>query len=158
MAIDLIRIDDRFIHGLVIIGWARALRCKQIVVANDKVAKNEPQKKLMRIATPDEIKIFILTINEAADLIKKGQFDILPTILLISNPKDALQLVQEGVSIKNINVGGMKFTPDRKQLFPSISMNDEEMQVCRQLAANYGIELEVRTSPESPAANLLDHI
>lgn len=157
MSIDLIRIDDRFIHGLVVVGWVRAIRCKQIVVANDKVATNELQKKLMKVATPKDIEVFIVTINEGAKLIKEGKFEAESTILLIANPKDALRLVQEGVKIKSINIGGMKFTKDRKQLFPAISMNEEEIEVCRQLSS-YGIELEVRTPPDAPKVNLFDYI
>ncbi|MEW6095607.1 MAG: PTS sugar transporter subunit IIB [bacterium] len=157
MSINLIRIDDRFIHGLVVIGWVKAIGCEQIVVANDNVASNELQKTLMKAATPTGIKVFILPMKEAIKLIKEGEFDALSTMLLIANPKDALRLVQEGVPVKSINIGVMKFTSDRRQLFPSISMNEEEIEVCRQLS-NYGIEIEVRTPPDAPKVNLFDHI
>lgn len=157
MAIDLVRIDDRFIHGLVVVGWVRAIRCKQIVVANDKVAANELQKTLMKIATPPDIEVLIVSIDEAIKLIKEGRFDTISTMLLIANPQDALRLVQKGVNIKSINVGGMKFAKGRKQLFPSISMSEEEMEICRQLS-NYNIEMEVRISPDAPKVNLLDYI
>jgi len=157
MSIDLIRIDDRFIHGQVVVGWVKAIGCKQIVVANDKVATNELQKKLMKAATPAGIEVFIVSIQEAIKLIKEGKFEPLSTMLLIANPKDALRLVQGGVPIKSINIGVMKFTTDRKQLFPSISMNEEEIKICHQLS-NYGIEIEVRTSPDAPKVNLFDYI
>ncbi|MFH1563658.1 MAG: PTS sugar transporter subunit IIB [Nitrospirota bacterium] len=158
MSIDLIRIDDRFIHGLVVVGWVPAIRCTQIVVANDRVAANETQKKLMRMATPEGIEAFILTIKEAAELIKEGKFESQKTMLLIGNPDDALRLVHEGVNIKSINVGVMKFTPDRKQIFPSISMNEKEIAIFRQLSTDYGIEIEVRTPPDASKVNLLNHI
>jgi len=157
MSIDLVRIDDRFIHGLVVVGWVKAIRCKQIIVANDKVASNELQKRLMKAATPEDIEVFIVSIKEAARLIKEGKFEALSTMLLIANPKDALRLIQEGVIIKTINLGGMHFAPDRKQLFPAISMNEEEIEICRQLA-HYGIEIEVRTPPNAPKVNLFDYI
>lgn len=157
MSIELVRIDDRFIHGLVVVGWVRAINCRQIVVANDKVALNNLQKTLMKTASPEGIEVFIVSINEAAKLIKEGKFEKDRTMLLMANPRDALRLIQEGINIKSINLGGMHFTPDRKQLFPSISMNEEEIEICRQLA-NYGIEIEVRTSPEMPKINLFDYI
>lgn len=157
MSIDLIRIDDRFIHGLVVVGWVKAINCRQIIVANDKVASNNLQKTLMKTATPEGIEIFIVSINEAAKLIKEGKFETGRTMLLLANPKDALRLIQEGVNIKSINLGGMHFTADRKQLFPSISMNEEEIEICRQLG-KWGIEIEVRTSPEAPKINLFDYI
>ncbi len=158
MSIELVRIDDRFIHGLVAVGWVRAINCKQIIVANDKVAANEMQKKLMMLATPEGIKAFILSIKEAAELIKQGKFESQVTMLLIGNPNDALRLVQEGVKIKNIKVGVMKFTPDRKQIFPSISMNEKELEIFRQLSTQYGIEIEVRTHPDALKVDLFDHI
>ena len=158
MSIDLVRIDDRFIHGLVAVGWVMAIRCTQIVVANDKVAVNEMQKKLMKLATPEGIESFILSIKDTAGLIKQGKFESQTTMLLISNPDDVLRLVQEGVTIKNLNVGVMKFTPDRKQIFPSISMNEKEIEIFRQLSTQYEIEIEVRTHPDASKVNLFDHI
>lgn len=157
MSLALVRIDDRFIHGLVVVGWVKAINCRQIVVANDKVASNDLQKTLMKVATPEGIEIFIVTIKEAAKLIKEEKFETGRTMLLIANPQDALRLIEEGVNIKSINLGGMHFAPDRKQLFPSISMNEEEIETCRQLAS-WGIEIEVRTSPEAPKINLFDYI
>ena len=158
MSIDLVRIDDRFIHGLVAVGWVRAIRCTQIIVANDRVAANEMQKTLMKLATPEGIEAFILPIKEAAELIKQGKFESEVTMLLIGNPDDVLRLVQEGVIIKNINVGVMKFTPDRKQIFPSISMNEKEIEIFRQLSTQYGIEIEVRIHPDASKVNLFEHI
>lgn len=157
MSIELCRIDDRLIHGLVVIGWAPAIRCHQIIVANDKVALNNLQKTLMKAATPEGIEVSIVSIKEAADLIKEGKCEAISTMLLISNPKDALRLVQEGVNIKSINLGGMHFTPDRKQVFSSISMTEEEIEICQQLA-NAGIEIEVRISPNDCKVNLFEHI
>lgn len=150
-------IDDRFIHGRIIVGWVPKIRCQQIIVANDKVASNDLQKTLMRAATPEEIKVFMVSVKEAADLIKEGKLESVITLLLIGNPKDALRLLQEGVNIESIVLVGMHYTPDRKQIFPAISINEEEIEICRQLI-NYGIKIEVRDSPDAPKANLFNHV
>ena len=71
MPILLARIDDRLIHGQVVVGWAQALKANHIVVIDDDVAGNDMQKFLFRMATPDDIKLSILKINEAAEIIKK---------------------------------------------------------------------------------------
>lgn len=52
MDLQLIRIDDRLIHGQVVVGWVRALNIERLVVANDSIAANAMQRTLMEMAVP----------------------------------------------------------------------------------------------------------
>lgn len=52
MDISLIRVDDRLIHGQVVMGWTQALGIQQILVADDETAADQGQKMLLLLAVP----------------------------------------------------------------------------------------------------------
>ncbi len=41
MSLDLVRVDDRLIHGQVVVGWGRELKPDLVVLVDDEVAANE---------------------------------------------------------------------------------------------------------------------
>ena len=52
MAVELLRIDDRLVHGQVVEGWLKALRINHIVVASDMVEADDTQKALVSPSGP----------------------------------------------------------------------------------------------------------
>ena len=64
MPVMLFRIDDRLIHGQIVVGWVNALKADSIIVINDAVARNELQKCLLKMAVPPEIKVEIFAVDE----------------------------------------------------------------------------------------------
>ena len=63
--IKLARIDDRLLHGQVAFTWVSSLGIDCIVVANDKVAKDDFQKMAMGLAKPPSAKLHILSLADA---------------------------------------------------------------------------------------------
>ena len=57
MNITVFRIDERLIHGQIVTAWLQYADAKQIVVVDDNAAKNTKKKKLLRMATPKDIKL-----------------------------------------------------------------------------------------------------
>ena len=47
--IKLLRVDDRLIHGAVAFSWTKELSINLIVLANDKIAKDDFQKMTLDI-------------------------------------------------------------------------------------------------------------
>ena len=66
MSIALARIDDRLIHGQVVVGWVKALDIQALVVINDAIAANAMQKTLMEMAVPSGLKVHFATVEEGA--------------------------------------------------------------------------------------------
>ena len=52
MTLVLCRVDDRLIHGQVIVGWGQPLGIQRIVLADDDVARSEWEQDLYRMAVP----------------------------------------------------------------------------------------------------------
>lgn len=144
--IRLFRIDDRLIHGQIISAWISALEVDTIVVADDKVVKDELQKMMLRMATPSNIKLKILGVKDAAPYLsdEKNNGRVL---VLVKGVEQILMLVKEGVSVKSINIGNMSMDPKKKKIYKSIWVGDDDIKHLEELNS-MGIELEVRVIPD----------
>jgi len=65
MAIHLYRIDDRLIHGQVVVGWGQPLNARFMVLVDDLVASSDWEKELYRMAVPPEMEIFFADVGAA---------------------------------------------------------------------------------------------
>ena len=157
MSVVLVRIDDRLIHGQVVENWMKFLKIDHVVVVNDFVASDRMQKTLFSMAVPDHAKISILTITQAKEAILNGQFERDRAMLLLVSPQDVLNLIDKGVRIKEVNVGGMHYSPDKKQILKAISVSKEDMQAFQELD-RLGVHLEARMVPDDEKIDIMEII
>jgi PTS system mannose-specific IIB component len=148
MDIQLLRIDDRLIHGQVVVGWVKALAIQRLVVVNDAIANNNMQKTLMEMAVPAGLKVSFFSVADAAKGCRadSGQEK---TLLLFSSPKDALSFLDQGGTIHSINVGGMHYCEGKQQVSKTVCVSPEDIGALVELRKK-GVELEVRAVPGDP--------
>ena len=72
MPIILYRVDERLIHGQVVVGWSNRLKIDQIVLVNDQVSSNPWERELYLACVTPEIKTVILPVEVAVDGILKN--------------------------------------------------------------------------------------
>ncbi len=147
--IFIVRIDDRLIHGQVIVGWAKALNLNKIIVANNKLLNDKLKLQMMKIAVPSEISVEFLPIEEAIAAYKKNKWSDYASILLIESPEDAYKFVSAGSAgckIEKINVGGLHINNQRKQITPNIALSDKDIHYLQKLL-DLQIFLEGRAVP-----------
>ena len=65
MPIVLSRVDSRLIHGQVLAGWIPFTDATMIIVADNIVASNYFQKKVMEVAVPPEITLKVESVEDA---------------------------------------------------------------------------------------------
>jgi len=144
MNIQLIRIDDRLIHGQVVVGWSKALDIQRLVVVNDEITKNNMRRTLMEMAVPAELKVDFFEIQEAALASKDDSKE--RSLLLFASPMDVLSYVKAGGTAQSINVGGMHFCDGKTQMSKTICVDSADMAAFKELK-KMGIELETRAIP-----------
>ena len=145
--IALIRIDDRLIHAQVVIGWGRVVRPDRIVLANDRVASEEWEKNLYLTAVPPELKVSILSLGETVEQITGGVFDREKIILLVRRPRDVLQLMDLGLDLDEVNVGGMHYAERKERVLDFVYLDQDDKAAMRELVKR-GVTLEARALPE----------
>ncbi|WP_102399676.1 mannose/fructose/sorbose PTS transporter subunit IIB [Haloimpatiens massiliensis] len=143
MNIVLARIDDRLIHGQVATIWTKETRCSRIIVCNDDVANDEIRKTLLTQVAPPGIKAHVVDLAKAVRVYKNSKYENDRVMFLFTNPSDVLTLVENGVDIKSVNIGGMSFKEGKKQITGAVSVNDKDIEAFKKLNEK-GIELEIR--------------
>lgn len=157
MSVDLVRIDDRLVHGQVVEGWARALRVERLVVASDDVAADDTQTALYGLAVPQGVELECLGVEEAAKRWKMGAWKQGKTLLLVAGPQDVLRLLDAGAPLETVNVGGMHFREGRIQVLKAISVDEDDVKAFRRLCQE-GIVMEARPLPLDEPIDLRPYI
>lgn len=144
MNIVLNRIDERLIHGQVLISWAKKLAVRQIVIADDQSAEDPLAKTVLALSVPMGIELKILRCSDALDYLNAQPAGSYPnTILLMRSPQAMKYLWDNGYRLDSINIGGMAAGASRSLLCRGVYMSEEERRILRQLQ-NEGAEVYVQ--------------
>jgi len=157
MSVDLLRIDDRLVHGQVVEGWLRSLRVTHVIVASDAVVANEMQKALYSLAVPYGVELDCLSIADAGRAWGSAAWDDDHVLVLVSSPEDAYSLLRAGAPIRSINVGGLHYREGRVQVLKAVSLDARDIQALRKLAAE-GVALEARPLPLDEPVEMTSHL
>lgn len=103
--VKMLRIDDRLIHGQIAVVWSKELGVDRIVVANDKVAKNDVQKATLKMAAPATVKCSILSVDDACDVLVDPRAEKMKILALVNNTEDARRICKKVKGIELFNVG-----------------------------------------------------
>jgi mannose/fructose/N-acetylgalactosamine-specific phosphotransferase system component IIB len=144
--VKLVRIDDRLMHGQVAFTWVPALGINCVIVANDKVAKDEFQKMTLGLAKPANAKLLITSITDAAVFLNDGKNQPLKILVLINNIKDAARLAENVAEIKSVNFGGIRSKEGSTLISKAIAITNDDLPVLQALLKT-SVELEIRQVP-----------
>ena len=154
MPIVLCRVDERLIHGQVVVGWGTNLHAGRIVVADDELAESSWEQELYRAGVPDEVETTFLSLDDAAARIEALQEDALRTILLLRDVEGlkrlAAPLAAAGVEV---NLGGIHHAEGRERVLPYLFLSAREREALRSVGAS-GVRLSARDLPGSRRVSL----
>lgn len=152
----LARIDDRLVHGQVVMGWIPHVKAEVVMVASDAAAKDDTLKALMHLAMPEDVELLVLSVAQAAArLAERG--DARRALVLAPGPAEALGLLEAGAPLSEINVGGLHYTAGRVQLGKAIFLSEEDKEALRRIAER-GVRLEGRALPGDDRLDIIDLI
>ncbi len=154
MKLQLVRIDDRLIHGQVSTGWSREFKIERIIVVNDEVSKDILRTKLLKQVSPPGITSHVVTKEKFIKVYNNPKYSNNNILLLFTNPKDIVKIIKNGVNIKSINIGGMSYKKGKKQITDAISVDKEDIDAFLKLH-KMNIELEIRKVPNDKKINLI---
>lgn len=143
MGIIISRVDDRLIHGQVATSWIRGMNIEVVVVVDDAIANNPTQISILKVSAPAEIKIYALSVDKFVEKYNKGILDKYRTMLVFENVFSPLALIEKGIPIKSLNLGGMRFKDGRRQITKALSVSEDEEKAIRKIH-ELGVEVEHR--------------
>lgn len=157
MNITLARIDDRLIHGQVTTVWSKVANAQRIIICNDDVYNDDVRRTLLRQAAPPGMKVNVVNLEKAVAVYHNPQYQDETVFYLFTNPQDVLTMVQQGVNIAALNIGGMAWRPGKKQLTKAVSLDEADINAFQQLD-KLGVNLDLRVVASDPSVNILDKI
>ncbi len=154
MAIDLYRIDERLIHGQVVIGWGTELRPKRFIVVDDELATSDWEQELYALGLPTGMDVVFASVDQGVARLGQWAGDDVPSILLTRDIESMLALGREGgLSDVRVNVGGIHHAPGRTDVLSYVYLSDRDRELLRELGGIAG-EVGARDLPSSPRVSL----
>ncbi len=157
MVIGLARIDDRLIHGQVATRWTKETNVSRIIVVSDEVAADEVRKTLLTQVAPPGVTAHVVDIAKMLRVYNNPKYAGQRVMLLFTNPTDVERVVEGGVKLTTVNIGGMAFRQGRTQVNNAVSVDDKDIEAFKKLNAR-GIELEVRKVSTDQKLKMMDLI
>jgi len=157
MVIGLARIDDRLIHGQVATRWTKETNVKRIIVVSDDVAADKVRSTLLTQVAPPGVTAHVVDVAKMIRVYNNPKYAGERVMLLFTNPTDVERIVEGGVKITSVNIGGMAFRQGKTQVNNAISVDEKDIEAFNKLNAR-GIELEARKVSTDQKLKMMDLI
>ncbi len=146
--IVLVRVDDRLIHGQVVTAWLNVYNNVQhIICIDDFSSKDSFMQKMFQLLIPKEVTVEIKSVEGAIEVLKSGLDE--PTMIIVKTPATVKALIDAGIGIRKLNIGGMGMSGKRKRYCQHLSANEEEVAIMRELI-DKGVKIEIQSIPSGP--------
>jgi PTS system mannose-specific IIB component len=170
----LVRIDDRLIHGQVVVKWLRHLDCDEVVIVDDEVWKDDELKTVLRLATPRGVSLTVVPGGQAVRVVHdpnacahcrepsnsagsraggESAAGGRRVLMLVKRPRTALDLLEDGLEFRELNVGGVAAREGATRVYRSISVTPAQLEILQQISAR-GVRVYFQTVPEERALEL----
>jgi mannose/fructose/N-acetylgalactosamine-specific phosphotransferase system component IIB len=158
MAIVLIRVDERLIHGQVVVGWSEHTRMSHIVVVDDEISASPWEQELYGLGVPPGVDATFSTVEEARLALSAWRNDPGRTTVLLRDCRSLERLATGGLlSGMDVNLGGLHSAPGRVRVLPYLFLSDADCE-CLQRVSEAGVTVAARDLPASkpvPLASLI---
>lgn len=155
--IVLTRIDDRLIHGQVMTAWVKKTRANQILIIDEEVAKDDFMSEILKMSAPSGIDIVVTGLEDAVAFLKAQESENKRLIILVKAPVTIDVLVESGIAIDKLVVGGMGAKANRRVLYKNISASDEERATFKKLI-DQGIPVVIHIIPDQKETDLSKYL
>ena len=153
MPIVLFRVDERLIHGQVVIGWGNQLRPDRYVVVDDALAQSDWEQDFYRLGSGDADVVFVAA-EGAAQWIAEWREAPERSILLTRDIATMRRISDQGVlKGERVNLGGIHHGLGRDEVLAYLHLTEEDRSDLRAMAAA-GVEIAARDLPDAHRVTL----
>lgn len=152
--IVLYRVDERLIHGQVVVGWGNLLHPDKIVLVDDDLATSDWEQELYLIGLPARIGATFASVDAA-----RAQLDAWreshDRIVLLTRDVDTMRRLAAGGALRGVevNIGGIHHAPGRRAVLPYVYLSEAERSHMRSLAEE-GATIIARDLPDARRVGL----
>ncbi|AEE90477.1 PTS system sorbose subfamily IIB component [Tepidanaerobacter acetatoxydans Re1] len=151
--IVLVRIDDRLIHGQVVTSWVKQTNANRIIIVDDTLTKDVFMKRLLKAAAPSGISVNIFTTEDAVQFLKQDPDAGENIIILAKVPEVIEALIDGGVVLNKVILGGMGAKKGRSRFNKNVSASSEEVECIRRILEK-GVPMYYQMVPSEKAVDV----
>jgi PTS system mannose-specific IIB component/fructoselysine and glucoselysine-specific PTS system IIB component len=153
LSVVLYRVDERLIHGQVVIGWGHQLRPRRYIVVDDELAASDWEQDLYRLGAGD-VEVLFATVDEARERLGEWRAATQRSILLTRDTATMRRLAAGGLMEgETVNLGGLRHGPGRAEVLTYLHLNDEDVRDLEAIA-EAGVEVSARDLPDTHKVSL----
>jgi len=153
----LARVDDRLIHGEVVTAWIPTFKVTRILIIDDETARDEFNVRVVKALAPAGTKVFVYNVDKAAEKLMVPGVEGERLLLLAKTPTTYNRLVQKGVPLKEVNLGGAGIRGERQPFINNVALNPEEVLACEEMQ-KAGVRVYYQLVPEQGVIEINDAI
>jgi mannose/fructose/N-acetylgalactosamine-specific phosphotransferase system component IIB len=154
MPILLYRVDERLIHGQVVVGWGAQLRPDLIVVVDDELARSTWEQELYGMGLPPGLEASFHDVEEARRRLREWIESDRRVLLLTRDVHTMSRLAAGGLMRgEQVNIGGIHHAPGRRPVLPYVYLREDEERALEALEAE-GVSVSARDLPGSRKVGL----
>lgn len=156
--IVLARIDDRLIHGQVMTKWSKGMGTNALFVVDDATAKDPFMKDIYMMSTANSgMKIKVFSNDEVVEYWNTTNFEKNRAILLFKRIDDVKEVIEKGLPIKRLNLGGLAKTKESKFVIPNVAVKAKDFDTLKEIEEK-GVEVFFQVVPDTKSVSLKDAI
>ncbi len=155
MSVVLVRVDDRLIHGQVIVGWGSAVSPDRIVLADDQIASSSWERDLYRAGVPPGTESEFVSVDAAARRVGAWEASTERVLILVPDVAALVRLCEGAPGIREVNLGGVHQEGDRSQRLTYLFLTDDELVQLQRLQEG-GVGITAQDLPSTAPVPLDD--
>jgi mannose/fructose/N-acetylgalactosamine-specific phosphotransferase system component IIB len=104
----LARIDDRLIHGQVVVGCCEPLGARRILLVDESVASDALQQKIYRAGVPPDVRVDFVSVGGAPELMHQIEVEdgLDCVVVVVARAAVMEDLRTTGVEFASVQLGG----------------------------------------------------
>ena len=127
MTLVLFRIDERLLHGQVIVGWGMRLGIDYYVVVDDDLATSDWEQDIYSAGLADRTAVDFVSVAETVRRFHELDSRDGRGALLTRGTEDMRALAEAGLlSDRRVNLGGLHGTGSRRRVLTYVHLNPDE--------------------------------
>lgn len=144
-----VRMDNRLIHGQILVSWNAAFKIDHLIVTNDKVAADPLQVTVLKAVAPLGCKVSVLSIADCVQYCNSPEAEKESIFIIAKFPEDGMALVEQGLNMPVLNLGNQAFVRGSQKLSNTVFLTESGVKALKAIH-DRGIRITCRMMPNDP--------